>query len=136
MKKILFLLVVLCLGLVACRPGHSIDTINASTGTMSQTKLSNDMVRKAIFDACQRRGWHAAEISPGLIEARLVVRGKHTVVVSIPYTAENYTIKYKSSNNMEHKTKSDGTQSIHPNYNKWVNILNNEISISLARAHS
>lgn len=132
MKQLLLLLVVLSLGFaVGCRPGHGIETVSGHTGTTAQTQLSADAVQKAILAACSQRGWHATNVSPGLIEARIVVRGKHTVVVDIPYTAEKYSIKYKSSSNMEYQADKG---KIHPNYNKWVNLLNNDINIQLAKA--
>ena len=131
MKKTLLLTVVLAFVLcAACRPGRQIETINANTTTATQAALTAEDVRRAIIAACAQKGWRPYEQTPGVIEAQLVVRGKHTVIVDIPYTAQNYSIKYKSSTNMEYKADSG---KIHPNYNKWVNMLNNEINLQLVK---
>lgn len=54
-------------------------------------------------------GWRVSEPASNTIEATIMVRNKHTVVVSIPYTATHYSINYKASTNMEYKAKSYGT---------------------------
>lgn len=128
---LLFMGLVLC---TACRKGAPVYnaevTIQAAVNHASG--LSQDQVRKAILLACSERGWTAQEVSPGLLEAKLVVRGKHTVYADIPYSASSYAIKYKSSINMEYETKKDGTHIIHPNYNKWVHLLEQNINNNLA----
>ncbi|MDR1857119.1 MAG: hypothetical protein LBR22_08200 [Desulfovibrio sp.] len=140
MKRIVPLLVALSLFLVVgtgCRKARPIEPVTSST-TLSPTDkaYSAETVRKCIISACIGRGWTALEINPGLIEAKLVVRGKHIVIVNIPYTADSFSIKYKSSSNMEHKTLRDGTEAIHPNYNKWVRTLEIDIQKAIATART
>ena len=62
------------------------------------------------------------------IEARIIVRGKHTVVVSIPYDTQHFSINYKDSINMNY---NEGK--IHPNYNKWVADLEQALMVNISR---
>lgn len=135
MRVMLLLAVMaLCVFSIGCRKGAPIQDITSNTATAASTPLTEQDVRKAILIACSARGWQGKEVSPGLIEARLLVRNKHSIVVDIPYTAAAYSIKYKSSANMEYDVKNDGSAAIHPNYNKWVGTLNADINAQLIRA--
>ena len=90
-------------------------------------------MRKAIVAGCSERQWVASDIDNTTIEATIIVRGKHTVVVSIPYTENSYSIEYKSSVNMDYKPNSDGTFSINRSYNNWVNNLYQAINANITR---
>lgn len=133
--KLRFLLVVmlvmvgLCMG---CRKGAPISTLDVAIGSVSDA-LSADEVRSAILLACADLGWTARELSPGVMQAKILVRNKHTVIVNIPYSPDHYAIQYVDSSNMEYKVKSDGTKIIHPNYNNWVNNLQRRIDIQIAQ---
>lgn len=134
MKKYLLFGVLLALMLCsACRIGKPAMNITQETGTLVNAPLSIEDVRKAIEVACLGRTWLPKEIKPGLIQARLVVRGKHTVIVEIPYSAETYSINYKDSSNMEYNPEKG---KIHPNYNKWVSLLQTDINTNIAKARA
>lgn len=107
--------------------GTPVYTPSSEVSKISTTFSAAD-VRAAIFDACKERGWTARENAPGLIVARLDVRGgKHIVVVNIPYNADTYSIRYQSSENMNEQHTDDGKLLLHPNYNKWVALLEHNI---------
>lgn len=133
--KRLFLLMILLAALTAigCRPGRPVATYsyNFPPAETHQT-LSEKQMHDAIVKACVSNGWRASTTSPGNIEATIMVRNKHTVVVNIPYTPTSYSINYKASTNMEYKVKSDGSASIHPNYNNWVARLDQSIRSNVA----
>lgn len=124
---LLFAALVICTG---CRRGQPIliQTVDFASATDSLTPAD---VRLAILQGCAAKDWMASEVSPGIIEARLQVRGKHTVEVSIPYTDSGYAIRYKDSVNMEYKRKKNGTEVIHPNYARWVAYLEQAINVAL-----
>ncbi len=98
--------------------------------------LTADEVQKGIRDAAGKLGWRVEPGDPGHIIATLVVRNQHTAVVDIAYSATSYSIVYKSSINLDYgepampvsdkygKTVVAKTPVIHPNYNKWVQQLN------------
>jgi hypothetical protein len=48
------------------------------------------------------------------------VRGKHTVLVDILYSATRLNIKYRDSTDMSFKKDDESPGLIHPNYNVWV----------------
>lgn len=81
--------------------------------------LTRDMVRDAIIRGAAVRSWSTAPGGDGVLVATIVVRGKHTVVVEIPFAADRFGVRYKSSVNMNHAMR-DGRPVIHPNYNRWV----------------
>ncbi|MDR2695342.1 MAG: hypothetical protein LBC79_03060 [Deltaproteobacteria bacterium] len=99
----------------------------------SQEGFTAKDMRAAIFNGCAEKNWRAIDVDANTIEATIVVRNKHTVVVSIPYTAASYSINYKSSTNMAYKSRSDGTFSINRSYNNWVRNLDEAIQRQVAR---
>ena len=129
MKKYLLLMVlVLALAAIGCRSGRPVGNFAYDFPTAGAHKnITENQMHDAIVKACADKGWNVSEPAPKTVEASIMVRNKHTVVVTIPYTATHYSINYKASTNMEYKAKSDGNASIHPNYNKWVGILDKAI---------
>lgn len=118
------------------------DDIAVATG--SGKPLTTDQVRDAIVDAAKVNRWAVSKIAnKDILSATLVVNGKHTVVVSIPYSAEKFSIRYQDSVNMKYhlsgapvegstdltkinspaKNVQADTPMIHPGYNKWVQAL-------------
>lgn len=126
-----------------------IDHIDVPVLTTSGKPLTDSQVRDAIIFAAQNRGWQVAQ-SPSLsvLSASLNVRGKHTVVVTIPYSIEKFSIKYANSSNMKY-TIQDGTATagnpyvappsgaairlIHPRYNDWVQDLLRNIQLEMIK---
>lgn len=90
--------------------------------------LTKAQVGKIIGDACMELNWQPKKLDNNTIQARIVVRNKHTVIVNIPYTNNSYSIEYSSSINMDEKP--DGK--IHRNYNNWVKNLSDKINIKLS----
>ena len=107
--------------------------------------LTAEQVRDVIISAARANNWEIAR-SPtqDLLTATLEVHGKHTVVVTIPYSAAKFSIRYESSNNMKYSVRdksmvvssnpmvsntrnvppaADGVRVIHPAYNTWVHDL-------------
>lgn len=98
-------------------------------------QLNEQQIQKSIMKGCIEAGWTPRLVADNTIEASILVRGKHTVVVSIPYSHTGYQINYKDSTNMEYKMAGkDGMPAIHPNYNKWVarlrQIIDRNLSVS------
>lgn len=94
-----------------------------------------DQVKNAIVAAAQAHNWQISR-SPNadVLQALLQVRGKHTVVVNIAYSAQAYSIKYQSSSNMKYSyTPETNTRVIHPFYNRWVSELREAIRMELSR---
>jgi hypothetical protein len=91
-----------------------------------------EQVRQAITKAAISSGWALAKTGDAQFEATLVVRGKHTVVVSIPFSPEKFSVLYTSSTNMKYDARG-GKPVIHPNYNVWTGNLVSAIRRELVK---
>ncbi|MCB5188049.1 hypothetical protein LG200_08535 [Methylobacillus caricis] len=99
----------------------------------SGKSLQASDVEQAIITAAGINQWTVSRNDNGNeLVGTLVVRNKHTITVNIPYTAEKYSILYRSSDNMKYEVK-DGVPCIHPFYNKWVGALKTSIDRELLR---
>ncbi len=95
-------------------------------------RLNNAEVRQAIQNAAAAHKWTLAPAGDNNMLATLIVNNKHTVVVSIEYNPEKFSLRYQSSVNMK-AGKVDGQDVIHPFYNRWVLTLLDAIRIELNR---
>ena len=101
------------------------------TNSLVPPNLSEQDVSRAIINAGVSKTWIMREERPGLITGHIQVR-QHQANISIPYNTTNYSINYVSSVNLDDK----GTGTIHRNYNRWINGLNQAIQLELNRASS
>jgi len=101
----------------ACLRCEPILNVKDAAVASQSNKLSEDQVRAAIIRAGAALGWQIKEEAPGKLVGTLVLRS-HTAVVDISYTANSYSIQYRSSINLN---EQDGQ--IHKNYNGWISNL-------------
>jgi hypothetical protein len=134
-RSLLLLLALMVLS-AGCRAATTkpITTLSGSIPeSVTQVNFTAKDMHEAIIKGCLDKGWNARDSDVTTIEATIEVRGKHIVVVSIPYTATSYTINYKSSVNMDYNnTRDDGLVTIHYNYNKWITNLDRAIKANIA----
>lgn len=125
MNKTMMALACVCalFALAGCR--GTAPVYNVATKTVSACNAQ--ALEKAILAGGTERGWSMEKIQPGLIQGTLWRRG-HQAVVSIPYTADTYSIRYKSSSELKYNAKKD---KIHPQYNNWINYLDHSIMKAL-----
>lgn len=88
-------------------------------------------VEQSILTACQKRNFVCMVVSPGLISGRYVHNANYLAEVTIPYSEQAYSIRYKSSvgmgyNAVKNKIKDD--------YNVWVDALAEHITAHLKHA--
>jgi hypothetical protein len=115
----------LALLLVACaQPIRNVD--NAPINVSSPNYDLAD-VTKAIQRAGAGLGWQMKEATPGHIVGSLYLRS-HVAVVDIVYTLDEYSINYKNSTNLDYNA---GNNTIHKNYNGWIQNLTNAINAQL-----
>lgn len=105
---------------------------NVAIATSSGKPLQAVQVGQAIQAAAGAKNWTIATQSDGNLLATLVVRNKHTIVVEIAYAADKYSLKYKSSVDMNYAAR-DGQPVIHPFYNRWVQELKDSIDAALIK---
>lgn len=91
--------------------------------------MTPDQVANAVHQAFLHRGWKIAEDQPGKVEGMLS-RKTHSVRVAISYDAQQVTIAYVSSENMDYAQGPHGAQ-IHRKYLSWVKYLNEDVNTVL-----
>ena len=108
--------------------GASLPIMNvtdAPTMSSSGQAQSKEKVRAAILRAGGALGWQIKDEGPDMLVGSIQLR-KHLAVIEIPYSATSYSIKYRSSANLNEK---GGT--IHKNYNGWIQNLTRGINAQL-----
>jgi hypothetical protein len=88
--------------------------------------LTHEQVHNAIVRAGAGLGWLMKDEGPNMIVGTIELR-THSAVVSIPYSATGYSIKYRSSTNL-----NEAGGNIHRNYNGWIQNLQRGIAAQLA----
>lgn len=152
---LLVLVLALPFGAVAREGVPIIEHNDVLVSTGSGKPATADQVRDAIITAAGLRNWEATRnANQDSITATLNVRGKHSVAVAIPYSAEKFSIKYLNSANMNYRLSDDksaeassdlsklnaptaalkpGIPLIHPSYNRWVQDLMRGIQFELKK---
>lgn len=105
---------------------------NIAIATGSGRTLTAEEVKAAIIEAGARTRypWTVSGSEAGILVATTLVRGKHTAVVTIRYSDNNYSVIYRDSSDLNYKV-SKGVPKIHPNYNVWVKQLIDAIHAQL-----
>lgn len=87
-------------------------------------------VVQAIKRALAGRDWQVLNDQPGRIDADINVRNKHNARIRIDYNAQDITIRYVSSINLDYSEQT-GTPMIHRNYPRWITFLREDIERNL-----
>lgn len=94
---------------------------------MEKQNLSMDNVTKAIIRAGASLGWQMKKVKDGEIIGTLYLRD-HMAQVKIPYNTKDYSILYQNSSNLKYDAEAN---TIHSNYNGWVQNLDRAIQTQL-----
>jgi len=106
-------------------PVYNVSGMSIALG--GDKKASLEDVEKAILRAGGGLGWIIKKEKPGVLKGTLILR-THTAIVSIKHTTEEYSITYESSVNLNYNAESN---TIHSNYNGWIQNLNKAIQVQL-----
>lgn len=112
--------------LAGCNTAPILNVNQTAATNASGKPLSREQVRGAIVRAGAALGWQMKDEGANTVVGTIQLR-KHTAIVEIPYSASNYSIKYRSSENLD---ENNGT--IHKNYNGWIQNLQRGIAAQLA----
>jgi hypothetical protein len=123
---------VFSLNAAARAPVAIVNYDNIPIATSSGKVLQPEQIKSAIQLAGGAKNWAIASQADGKLLGTLHVRGKHTIVVEIAYTADKYSLQYRDSTNMKFG-EQDGNKVIHPFYNKWVQDLRDTIRLELLK---
>ena len=108
------------------QPAPILNVSDAAVTSASGRALTADQVRSAIVRAGAGLGWQMKDEATGLLVGTLTLRS-HQAVVEIRYSARTYSIKYRSSVDLN---ESGGT--IHKNYNGWITNLTRGINAQIS----
>jgi hypothetical protein len=111
----------------ACRSAPIYNVNDAPVVVTAGKAATAEQVKTAILRAGGRLGWQMTESQPGVVTARISLRG-HSATADVKYNAKAYSIVYRESSNL--KAESD---QIHKNYNGWIENLDREIRNELLR---
>lgn len=114
----------LLLILAGCRSAPILNIEN--TPIVISAKHSSKDIKKAIVYSGTALGWNMNSNKEGFILGTLFM-GKHTAIVDINYSKNQYSITYRDSQNLNY----DGAN-IHRNYNIWIQNLNRYIQAQLS----
>lgn len=106
-----------------CRTAPVLNVVDVPV--VANKPASMQDVQEAIRRAGAALGWKIEPVKPGLMVGTLNLR-THTAVVEIPYSTKAFSIKYKDSVNLDYTGES-----IHSNYNSWVQNLEKGIRAQL-----
>ena len=109
------------------QPIHNVESASVPANRDGTPMAATDVAR-AIHSAASHKRWTTEDITGSLIEASIVVRGRHEAMVDIPFDSKHYSIRLKRTSDLD---QSNGK--IHRNYNKWIILLNEEISSRLGQ---
>jgi predicted small lipoprotein YifL len=129
MKKIILSLLVLLatFSLTGCRTTTVLNVPHQSIMPTKKT-LTNDDVFKAIVRAGASKGWIITRVDNNTAVGTLNLRG-HQAIVTITFNTKEYSITYKNSTNLKYDAEKN---TIHSNYNAWVQNLKNAIDVQLS----
>lgn len=111
---------------------RAVDHEKIAVTANSGKPVTAEKVKQAIVAAASAKHWGIVHQANGKMQATLLVRNRHTIVVEITYNAKEYSIRYKDSINMRHELQ-DNQHMIHPNYNKWVQGLIDSIRLEIIK---
>lgn len=131
-SAVLIFAAVLSLNVIAREAVPVVNHDDIAVTTNSGKTPSAAQIKQAIVAGASARSWSIAPQADGKLLATLNVRGKHSIVVDVSYTADKYSLRYKDSSNMKFGDR-DGQFVIHPSYNKWVQGLKEAIRIELLK---
>ena len=120
-----YIVIALIIGLASCAGVPILNIKDAPIRTLSGKEMTQEQVTKAIVLAGMGLKWNMDVAAPGHIVGTLDLRS-HQAVVDITYDTKRYNITYKSSQNLL-ITDGNGREGIHPNYNGWIQNLDNAI---------
>lgn len=85
-------------------------------------------VRDGIARGARQRGWNIIPGEGNELIASILVRERHYAEVTITYSKNTYSIRYRDSRQLKYNAARN---TIHRNYNSWILNLSNSIKSHL-----
>lgn len=96
-----------------------------------EVDVTAEQLENVIKRALVGRGWEVVSVENGVVNARLVLR-THIAEIRIPYNTETIDLEYVASQNLRYVKRKSGKETIHRNYNSWVNNIKQDILVALS----
>jgi hypothetical protein len=112
--------------LAGCNTVPILNVDSAAATNAAGKALTRDQVRGAIVRAGAALGWQMKDEGADSLTGTIQLRN-HTAIVEIPYSSAGYSIRYRSSVNLE-----EAGGKIHKNYNGWIQNLTRGINAQLS----
>lgn len=108
-------------------PIHRVESSNYGWGPRKEVTI--EQMRATIEKTARNLGWTLSDIKPGsfVAEREWGPNGKHNIVVDVVYDRKTFSIRYKSSKQMQYTGSS-----IHHTYNDMVEKLEDSIKTSVS----
>lgn len=100
---------------------------NVESNTVPSNVKNSSQVKQAIITAGAQLGWMIKEVDSKNLQGTLMLR-KHVAQISIPYSAKEYSLVHKASENLKYDAEEN---TIHKNYNSWIVNLDRAIQVQL-----
>ena len=117
MRSLNFAVIGMLILVIASCSSVSIKNVPRQPFSTEALKLSSTQIEKIIIKSVLKHQWIITNKTEGKLIATYSTRG-HIVKVAIDFDQSGFSISYVDSTNMNY----DGN-SIHRNYNRWVNIM-------------
>lgn len=127
MKKLLIVMLTMVAFLFIGCNAKVYDVHNSSIPNNGSQKIAQADIEKSIIKAGASLGWIIKKLKDGEMQGTLNLRN-HIAIVSIKYDQEKYSIIHVNNKNLDYKP---GPDTIHSNYNGWIQNLNRAIQVQL-----
>jgi len=124
-RYLLFFLIAALTGCATSQPIYNVVASPVPAGPDGQQPAIEE-VNKAIFRAATYKRWKPSNLDEDTVQAEITVRNRHEARVTIDYSRQNYSITLVKSFGLDEKNGK-----IHRNYNKWVQLLDQQIQLEL-----
>lgn len=76
---------------------------NVPVAQAAGAPVTAEQVGRAFIEAGEEARWQMVPVGPGELEATYVKSNKHTIVVTVRYDAQKYSVLFKRSDNMNQR---------------------------------
>ncbi len=115
--------------LASPRPVPLVEIVDAPLTWQSGTPGKLADVQSAVMAGCVTKGWVPTPQGPGHVHA-VLTRSDYRAEIDVTFTTTTLSIKYADSEGLKW---DPAKRVIHPNFNRWLTLLQQAISVEIVR---